>query len=95
MKINYKLERLLKGEIFETKESGNSMTPRLKHQEAHIIKPITWDKCKINDIVYCKIRGRYLTHLVKAIGEKGLLITNIRGKENGWTKNVYGKVKDK
>ncbi len=95
MSKNYKLERLLKGETFETKESGNSMTPRLKHQEAHIIEPITWDKCKVNDIVYCKIKGRYLTHLVKAIGKKGLLIANIKGKENGWTKCVYGKIKDK
>ena len=45
------------------------------------------------DIVYCKVKGNFYTHLVKAKNsDKGLLIGNNRGGINGWTKNVYGKV---
>ena len=45
------------------------------------------------DIVYCKVRGNFYTHLVKGKNnDKGLLIGNNRGNINGWTKQVYGKV---
>jgi len=90
---NYKLEKLQNGETFTTKEYGNSMQPRIFSGQEHILKPITWDKCKVDDVVYCKIKGRYLTHLVLAINEdRGLLIGNMKGGVNGWTKAVYGKV---
>jgi hypothetical protein len=89
---NYKLERLQNGEIFVTKESGNSMLPLIKSGQEHILEPTTYLDCKIGDIVYVKIKGRFLTHLVHAVGEKGLLIGSNNGKINGWTKAVYGKV---
>ena len=48
---------------------------------------------KVGDIVYCKVKGNYYTHLVKATNSKrGVLIGNNRGGINGWTKAVYGKV---
>lgn len=92
MRLNYKLERLLNGETFVTKESGNSMTPLIKHQQEHKLAPVKLEDCKVGDIVYCKVKGRFYTHLVKAKGEKGLLIGNNKGGINGWTKQVYGKV---
>ena len=92
--MNYKLDRLLAGETFVTKESGNSMTPRIKHRQPHKLAPVTsLDEIQVDDIVYCKVKGNYLTHLVKAKSEeKGLLIGNMHGKINGWTKKVYGRV---
>jgi hypothetical protein len=90
---NYKLERLLNGETFTTSEKGNSMVPLIKSGQEHELSPITWDQAEIGDIVYCKVRGNYYTHLVKAKDlQKGLLIGNNRGNINGWTKMVYGKV---
>lgn len=90
---NYKLERLLNGETFTTSEKGNSMVPLIKSGQEHELAPITWDQAEIGDIVYCKVRGNYYTHLVKAKDlQKGLLIGNNRGNINGWTKMVYGKV---
>ncbi len=90
---NYKLEKLLNGETFITSEKGNSMLPLIKSGQDHKLTPITWDECEEGDIVYCKIKLSFLTHLVKGKNnEKGLLIGNNRGRINGWTKQVYGKV---
>ncbi len=90
---NYKLERLQNGETFETSEKGNSMTPILKSRQKHLLAPITLDKVAVGDVVYCKVKGNFYTHLVKAINDKrGVQIGNNHGHINGWTKQVYGKV---
>ena len=68
------------------------MRPLLENEENHILTPTTWDKCQVGDIVYCSVKGKRYTHLVKEISDKGCLIGNNRGKINGWTKKVYGKV---
>lgn len=91
--MNRKVEDLLQGKTIVSKEGGNSMMPIIKSMQPCKIEPITWDKCKKDDIVYCKVKGRFYTHFVKAIDEKrGCLIGNNRGKINGWTKRVYGKI---
>jgi hypothetical protein len=90
---NYKLERLQNGETFITSEKGNSMVPLIKSGQEHKLAPATWESVNIGDIVYCKCRGNFYTHLVKAKNDiKGCQIGNNRGNINGWTKNVYGKV---
>ncbi len=90
---NFKLERLQNGETIITKEKGNSMVPLLKSNQPHKLSPITWQEVKPGDIVYCKVRGNFYTHLCKAIqATKGCLIANNKGNVNGWTKQVYGKV---
>jgi hypothetical protein len=69
------------------------MTPKVKHRQPVELTPITWGETKVGDIVYCKVKGRYLTHLVKSKNEKrGCLIANNHGHVNGWTKKIYGKV---
>lgn len=89
---NYKLERLQAGETFITKEFGNSMVPLIKSGQEHVLAPCTVEECKVGDIVYCKVHGRYYTHLVKDVGQLGVLIGNNRGRTNGWTTKVFGKV---
>lgn len=88
-----KMERLLNGETFQTKEKGNSMTPVLKSNQEHTLAPVKLQDVKIGDIVYCKVKGRFYTHLVKAVdAQKGCLIGNNHSGINGWTKKVFGKV---
>lgn len=95
MRRNYKLEKLQNGETFETSEKGNSMLPLIKSGQSHIIEPITWVECKVGDIVYCKVKGCFMTHLVTGINDvKGLQISNNHGYVNGWTKQVFGRVKE-
>lgn len=90
---NFKLERLLNGETFITNEKGNSMVPIIKSGQNHKLSPAKWEDCEVGDIVYCKVKSKFYTHLVKSKSiERGLLIGNNKGNINGWTKNVYGKV---
>ena len=91
--INYKLERLQRGESFITSEKGNSMIPIIKSGQDHRLSPCTLEEAKVGDVVYCKVSGRFYTHLVTAKDpKKGLQISNNHGYVNGWTKQVYGKV---
>lgn len=93
MNKHWKIDKLLASETIISKEPGNSMLPILQSKQPVRLEPITWDKCIPGDIVYCKCSGSLYTHLVKAIDpKKGCLISNNKGRINGWTKNVYGKV---
>lgn len=79
-----KITRLLNGESFITKEPGNSMLPLYKSNEEHLLTPITWEQCKVGDVVFCKVKGSCLTHKVYAIdSKKGCLIGNNKGHMNG------------
>lgn len=67
--------------------------PLIKSGQKHILSPTTWEDCVVGDIVYCKVKGRFYTHLVlKKDAQKGLFIGNNRGGTNRWTKQVFGKV---
>ena len=66
---NYKLERLEKGETFVTSEKGNSMSPILKSGQDHKLGPAKLADVQVDDIVYCKVKGNFYTHLVKGKGE--------------------------
>lgn len=91
--MNLKLDRLQNGETFITSEKGNSMVPRIHSGQKHKLAPATWEDVQVGDIVYCKVNGRFYTHLVKAKNdERGCQIGNNRGNINGWTKQIYGKV---
>ena len=93
MTRNFKLEKLQNGKTFTTSEKGNSMVPLIKSGQEHVLEPAIWDQCEEGDIVYCKVKGNFYTHLVKGKNsDRGLLIGNNRGGINGWTKQVYGKV---
>ena len=69
------------------------MLPLIRSRQPVKIVPTTWENVEIGDIVYCKVKGNYYTHLVKAINkDKGCLIGNNRGGINGWTKRIFGKI---
>jgi hypothetical protein len=90
--MNWKEEKLKNKETFITSEKGNSMTPIIKSGQDHKLAPVELKDCNVDDIVFCKVKGHYYTHLVKGKGVRGLLIGNNKGGINGWTKQVYGKV---
>jgi SOS-response transcriptional repressor LexA len=71
---------------------GNSMLPILKSGSLLTFKKV--ESYEIGDIVFCKIKGRYIDahKIIKKDAQKGFLIANNHGYENGWTKVVYGKV---
>lgn len=90
---NFKLEKLQNNETFTTSEKGNSMKPIISSGQEHVLAPAKLEDVEVNDVVYCKVKGRFYTHLVKAKNnDKGCLIGNNRGNINGWTKQIFGKV---
>jgi len=90
---NWKIEKLALGETIISKEPGNSMLPLIKSKQPVKIIPATWEEVDVGDIVYCKVKGNYYTHLVSAVdSKKGCQISNNSGYVNGWTKNIFGKV---
>ena len=91
--MNWKIEKLLAGETIISKEPGNSMSPLIKSGQKHKLEPTTIEEVEVGDIVYCKVKSNFYTHLVKAKNNtKGCLIGNNKGGVNGWTKNIFGKV---
>jgi hypothetical protein len=88
--------RLKAGETISFRESGNSMTPRIKSRSLCTYQPIkSADDIKVGDAVFCKVGGNHYTHLVTAIDDRrGFQISNNHGHINGWTtlEHVYGKV---
>jgi hypothetical protein len=88
-----KAELLQSGKTIISKEPGNSMLPIIKSREPVDLTPCTVDQVDPGDIVYFKVKGRFYTHIVRAIDSKrGCLIVNAKGHVNGWTRNIYGKV---
>lgn len=87
------IARLNAGEIIEGyTEAGNSMLPLIASKQPVTLAPVDVDKLEEGDIVLCKVKGKYYTHLVKATRVDGVLIGNNRGHINGWASrnNVYG-----
>jgi len=74
------------------KAFGNSMLPILK--SGSLLTFIQTADYRIGDIVFCKVKGRYIDahKITKIEAGKGFLIANNHGFENGWTKTIYGKV---
>lgn len=72
------------------------MQPRIESGNRVKVSPVT--SVSEGDIVFCKVKGKYYIHLVKAVkmdGDKELfLIGNNKGGINGWvSKNgIFGKV---
>jgi hypothetical protein len=108
MSREIRIAKLQAGETVQYRESGNSMKGLIGHRELITCEPIS-DYATVRpgeglrSAVFCKVRGNYYTHLVKAVrerkGEDGsthyeFLIGNNRGGTNGWTpqEKVFGRV---
>jgi SOS-response transcriptional repressor LexA len=78
--------------VGKMKAFGYSMLPIIK--SGSLLTYEVKDKYEIGDIVFCKVRGKYIeAHKITKIDEKkGYMIANNKGFENGWTKTIYGYV---
>lgn len=74
------------------KAFGSSMLPILKSGTLLTFERVS--EYEIGDIVFCKVKGRYIDahKIIKKDNNKGFLIANNHGYENGWTRIVYGRV---
>jgi SOS-response transcriptional repressor LexA len=88
-RLKQELEVSGKGKM---KAFGSSMLPILKSGSLLTFEQVT--EYEIGDIVFCKVKGRYIDahKVIKKDSNKGFLIANNHGWENGWTKIIYGRV---
>ena len=88
----HRLQQVLESEgIGKMKCFGQSMVPILKSGSL-----LTFRKQAaygIGDIVFCKVKGRFIDahKIVKVHPNKGYLIANNHGYENGWTQTIFGR----
>lgn len=70
------------------------MLPRIKSGQLLTISPVEATELKKGDVVFCKVRGRFFTHLLSAIQGDRFQISNNKGHVNGWItiSGIYGKV---
>jgi hypothetical protein len=95
------VEALKQGETLVFRPVGNSMKPRIENRALVTVTPLhPDDPVDVDDVVFCKVRGRVMLHLVTAIrrgpGGKAreVQISNNHGHVNGWTSRdqVFGRV---
>jgi SOS-response transcriptional repressor LexA len=87
-RLQTELEAAREGKM---KVFGNSMLPLLR--SGSLLTFRRQEAYSIGDIVFSKVKGRYIdAHKIVSIDtNKGYLIANNHGFENGWTKRVFGK----
>jgi SOS-response transcriptional repressor LexA len=71
---------------------GHSMYPIIQDGQEVVIIP--GNEYEVGEVVLARVKGMFYLHQIKAVNkEKGIyLIGNARGRINGWTRKVYGKV---
>ena len=91
-KYQHAKTELAKGNEVSMKVFGQSMMPIIKSGSLLTFK--AFDTYEIGDVVFCCVRGRYIDahKITKLDANKGYMIANNKGHENGWTRQVYGKV---
>jgi phage repressor protein C with HTH and peptisase S24 domain len=87
------MKALQEGKTVKCRPHGNSMSGKIESGQLCTLEPTTLQDTVVGDIVLCKVKGKAMIHLVTAVGDKGkVLISNNKGHDNGWTRQVYGKV---
>ena len=89
----YHVANLAKGETIKFRPHGNSMTGKIDNGQLVTVAPITDNSVlNVDDIVLCKVNGNYYLHLIGAKKDDRFMIQNNHGFQNGWTKQIYGRV---
>jgi hypothetical protein len=88
---NY-IKKLRDGETVSFRPRGQSIAGRIDSGQLVTVEPAIASEVKVGEIVLSIVHGVQYLHLVKQVGERGVLIGNNRGRINGWTKHVVGRV---
>lgn len=87
------IRRLQAGETVVIHPRGHSMMPVIRSGQAVIVAPVDGSPLAVDDVVLCRVRGQDYLHRILAIGPRGYLIGNARGRPNGWVSRraIYGR----
>lgn len=86
------IAKLQLGETVSFRPRGTSMMPRISSGQLCTVEPVEIAALKVGDVVLCKVGGAEYLHLVKAIQGDRVQIGNMRGRINGWTRAVFGRL---
>jgi hypothetical protein len=56
------------------------------------VESVRIEDVRVGEIVLCKVNGAEFLRIVKAVQGGRVLIGNNKGRINGWTRNVYGRL---
>lgn len=85
------IAKLKAGETVQFRPRGHSMTGKVNDGQLVTVEPLT-GPAEVGDVVLCKVGLHQYLHLVKAVRGDQYLIGNNKGRTNGWTTGVFGKV---
>tara|TARA_Y100000310_G_scaffold233623_1_gene236506 strand:- start:208 stop:507 length:300 start_codon:yes stop_codon:yes gene_type:complete len=88
----YYIEDLKDGLDVTFRPRGDSMSPLIRSGDLVTVEPVRPDDIRKGDIVLCSVGRSHFLHLVKAIRGGQFMIGNNKGRINGWTTKVWGKV---
>lgn len=80
------------GQDFTMKVFGNSMRPMIDSGSDLTFRKT--DDYEVGDVVLSKVRGKFIdAHKITKVGADGrFMISNNKGRDNGWASRVYGRV---
>ena len=69
------------------------MKPKIESGQLITVSPVAGSPAE-GDIVFCKVKGKFYVHLIKAVEGDRYQIGNNRGGINGWISKeaIFGKV---
>ena len=68
------------------------MTPKIESGQLCTVAPIKLEEIAVGDVVLCRVGGGEYLHLVTALQGGRAQIGNNKGRINGWTKTVFGRL---
>lgn len=86
------IAKLLAGGEAKIRPRGNSMTPRIHSGDRVTLRSAGVGDVEKGEVVLARVHGIVYLHYVLAKEEDRVQIGNARGRINGWTRTVYGKV---
>ena len=91
-KYEWVLSALESGEDATMKVFGQSMMPIIK--SASLLTFRKTDDYKVGDVVISRVKSRIIdAHQITKIDAEGrFLISNNKGRDNGWTRKIFGRV---
>ena len=89
---DWAIKALSRGERPMIRPRGGSMSGRVESGQPVTLAPVAIADLNVGDIVLCKVRGTVYLHLVKAKSGGRVQIGNNKGRINGWTRTVFGRV---
>lgn len=90
-KYEMALKTLNEGKKHKMKVFGSSMKPLI--ESGSVLTFQKTDDYQIDDVVMTKVRGNWMVHKITKIGADGrYMISNNKGHDNGWTKQIFGRV---